>query len=273
MPHAWWNRQFAQWTAPLAKAVPPPPPQPPPPPPVLPVVPELEPEIIRSDKRRKLQDHTAKVIKEPWKMDSEFMKIQEDCFQEYESMIHSLNSKIQNRDNCIFEQKRNINSMQRQLFHKNGLVRKKSSELTILRGSNISLQMQLDAVTLRLATDASENEEKINYYKSLVLGLQKTAQNAEESSQYLRHIKKLLFEYENGEMLEDTLKSANRKCSICMTNDACIVCMPCMHLEFCHGCAIESHPNVENHITRRISVDSTCPRCKGKVDELLYIFT
>lgn len=270
MPQAWWNRPLAQWAAPLAKAPPPPPIQPPPPPPVTT---HTEPEKFRSEKRRKLQDHTAQVIKEPWKMDIEFMKFQEDCFQEYESMIHNLNNKLQNRDVCIFEQKRNINTMQRQLFHKNSLVRKKVSELNILRSNNVQLQMQVDAISLRLATDASEHEDKIIYYKSLVLGLQKTAQNAEESSQYLRHIKKILFEYENGEMLEDTLKCANRKCSICMTNDACIVCMPCMHLEYCHGCAIESHQNVENNISRRISVDSTCPRCKGKVNELLYIFT
>lgn len=271
---AWtqWRGMSAQWAEPLAKA---PPPRPPNPPPGLPPPPQgLSPQY-RSEKRRKLQDHTVKVLREPWKMNDEILSIQEECFQEYEVTIENLNSKLQNRDTCIYEQKQNMNNIQKQMAQKNALIRKKNNEILIVRGNNLNLQNQIESISMRIATDASENEEKIAHYKSLVSGLQKTAENAEESSQYLRHMKQLLFEYESGETLEDSLKTSDRKCSICMNNCANIVCMPCMHLEFCHGCALDVHNISSNAFagTRRTQVDSKCPRCKGSVDELMYIFT
>ena len=268
---AWRGVLNAQWTAPLPKAPPPPPPPMTPPPPPS----HVPPTQYRSEKRRKLQDHTVQILREPWKMNEDILSIQEECFQEYEKTIESLNSKLQNRETCIYEQKQNINSIQRQLVQKNAQIRKKNSELSILRGSNISLQTQIDSVSLRMVTEASENEEKITHYKSLVKGLQKTAENAEESAQYLRHMKKLLFEYENGETLEDSLKTSDRKCSICMETHANIVCLPCMHLEFCHACALDVHGLNGNAFTgtRQLAVESKCPRCKGKVEELQYIFT
>ena len=268
MSWAWRGVLNAQWTAPMAKAPPPPPPVPPPP--GLAPPPQL-----RSEKRRKLQDHTVQVLREPWKMGEDILTIQEDCFQDYEKTIESLNSKLQNRDTCIYEQKQNIQSIQRQLIQKNAMIRRKNNEMAIMRSNNITLQTQIDSVSLRMAQEASENEEKIEHYKSLVKGLQKTAENAEESAQYLRHMKKLLFEYENGETLEDSLKVADRKCAICMENHANIVCLPCMHMEFCHGCACEVSGLSANafSVSKSVDVDSKCPRCKGSVGELLYIFT
>ena len=214
-------------------------------------------------------------MREPWKLGEDIIKIQEECFQNYETTIESLNSKLQTRDTCIYEQKQNINSIQRQIIQKNALIRKKNNEMAIIRSNNISLQTQIDSVSLRIATEASENEEKIAHYKSLVKGLQATAENAEESAQYLRHMKKLLFEYENGETLEDSLKTSDRKCSICMDNHANIVCLPCMHLEFCQGCALQVNNLSLNAFStnRRATVESKCPRCKGQVDEIMYIFT
>ena len=147
--------------------------------------------------------------------------------------------------------------------------------MAILRSNNVTLQTQIESVSLRMATEASEAEEKVAHYKSLVKGPQKTAENAEESAQYFRHMKKLLFEYESGESLEDSLKTSDRKCSICMENHANIVCLPCMHMEFCHGCALDIHNISANAFssTRRVSVDSKCPRCKGSVAEILYVFS
>lgn len=264
----WRGMLNSHWTAPMAKAPPPPPPAPPPTPP------GLSPQW-RSEKRRKLQDHTVQVLREPWKMDDAILAIQEDCFQEYENTIESLNSKLHNRETCIYEQKQNINNIQRQLIQKNALIRKKNNEMAILRSNNVTLQTHFETVSLRVATEASENEERVAHYKSLVQGLQKTAENAEESAQYLRHMKKLLFEYENGETLEDSLKTSDRKCSICMENHANIVCLPCMHMEFCHGCALDTHGLSASAFsaTKRVDLQSKCPRCKGSVDELLYIFT
>lgn len=256
----------SQWTAPLPKAPPPPPVSPPP---------GLPTPNIRSEKRRKLQEHTAQVLREPWKMDDNILKLQEECFQEYEMSIETLNGKLQNRDTCIYEQKQNLDNVQRQIAQKNSMIRKKNNEVAILRSNCINMQTQVDSMSIRIATEASESEEKVAHYKSLVKGLQKTAENAEESSQYLRHMKKILFEYENGETLEDSLKNSERKCSICMDNSANIVCFPCMHLEFCHGCASDLH-NVSISSfsgSRTTPVDSKCPRCKGNVNQLMYIFT
>mgnify|MGYP001189306722 CR=1 FL=1 len=265
MSWAPWRALNAQWTAPVAKAPPPPPVSPPP---------GLT-QQYRSEKRRKLQDHTIQVLREPWKLGDEILQIQEECFQDYENTIETLNSKLQNRDTCIYEQKQNMTNIQRQLLQKNTQIRKKNNEIAILRSNNLTLQTQIDSVNLRMATEASENEEKIEHYKSLVKGLQKTAENAEESAQYLRHMKKMLFEYESGETLEDSLKTADRKCSICMENHANIVCLPCMHMEFCHGCAIDINSLSSSAFStnKRVVVDSKCPRCKGTVDEILYIFT
>ena len=60
-----------------------------------------------------------------------------------------------------------------------------------------------------------------------------------------------------------------------MDNSANIVCLPCMHLEFCTGCASQIHSiSMDSfNINKKINVDIKCPRCKGDVDELLYIFT
>jgi hypothetical protein len=263
----WRGVLGAQWTAPLAKAPPPPPPNPP-------HEHGLSPQY-RSEKRRKLQDQTAQLLREPWNLDEKLIETQEECFQGYETVIGTLSSKLMNRDTCIYEQKQNMNALQKQLSNKINLVRRKNNEVSILRGSNITLKTQIDSLSMRIATDASEHEEKITHYKSLIKGLQKTAENAEESSQYLRHMRYLLFEYEQGESLEDTLKTSDRKCSICMENNANIVCFPCMHLEFCSGCALHVH-NLNMGIftsTKRCNVESKCPRCKGDVNELMYIFT
>ena len=155
------------------------------------------------------------------------------------------------------------------------MIRRKNNEMAIMRSNNIMLQTQVDSANFQMAQEASENQEKIEHYKSLVKGLQKTAENAEESAQSLRHMKKMLFEYENGETLEDSLKVADRKCSICMETHANIVCLPCMHMEFCHGCACEVNGLSANafSVNKRIQLESKCPRCKGGVEELLYIFT
>lgn len=258
---------WSQWVSPLPKAPPPPPPVPPPPPGLC--------SQYRSEKRRKLQDHTMNILREPWRLDEDILSLQEECFQDYETSIEALNSKLQNRDSCIYEQKQNMTVLQKQIIQKNALIRRKNNEATILKSNNITLQTQLDSVSMRIATDASENEERINHYKSLVKGLQKTAENAEESSQYLRHMKNLLFEYENGETLEDSLTTSDRKCSICMNNAANVVCSPCSHLEYCQGCAVDVHGITMDTFssTRRVSVKSSCPRCKGQVDEIFYIFT
>ena len=265
---SWRGMMPAQWASPMAKAPPPPPVSPPPPP-------GLSPPQFRSEKRRKLQDHTIQILREPWKMDEDILKIQEECFQDYETSIETLNAKLITRDTCIYEQKQSLNNVQRQIIQKNALIRKKNNEVAILRGNVITMQTQVDSISMRIATEASENEEKIAHYKSLVKGLQKTAENAEESSQYLRHMKKILFEYENGETLEDSLKNSERKCSICMDNSANIVCVPCMHLEFCHGCASDLNNISIGSFSgsRTVAVESKCPRCKGDVNQLMYIFT
>jgi len=208
-------------------------------------------------------------------MDDSLLRVQEECFQDYEGVIENLSSKLRTRDNCIYEQKQNMKAVERQLALRNSVIRRKNNETAVLMQSNLALQTQLESTNLSFATEASENEEKINHYKALVKGLQKTAENAEESAQYLRHMKKLIFEYENGETLEDSLKTSDRLCSICMENHANIVCIPCMHMEFCHGCALEVHGISANSFSsnKRVNVDSKCPRCKGSVEELLYVFT
>ena len=261
----------AQWTAPMAKA--------PPTPPIV-APPGLSPpphvqSQYRSEKRRKLQDHTAQILKEPWNLNDNLITIQEECFQDYEVTIETLNAKLCNRDTCIYEQKQYMNNLQRQLEQKSALLRKRNNELSIFRGANTTLQTQIESMSLRIATEASEHEDKITHYKSLITGLQKTAANAEESAQYLRHMKHLLFEYENGETLEDSLKTSERKCSICMENNANVVCLPCMHLEFCTSCALQAN-NLDSNsfsLSKRCKVESKCPRCKGSTDELMYIFT
>ncbi len=279
-----WRVLGAQWTPPIPK-VPPPPPivmptqtqTPPPdipPPPLPPPPPGLMPQY-RSEKRRKLQDKTLHILQEPWNLNSTILSVQEECFQEYESAIESLNAKLLNREGCIYEHRQNITSLHKQLTQKNNLIRKKNHEISIIRNSNLTLQHQLESASLRIATEASEYEEKVEHYKTLIKGIQKTAESAEESAQYLRHMRKMLFEYEQGEALADSLKTTDRTCSICMETRANILCSPCMHLEYCEACAINAHDLNLGDFThnRKCAVSSKCPRCKGDVNELIYIFT
>ena len=275
-----WSALRGVWTAPQPKAVPPPPPVHPPPSPQLINIPPPPPPPglsgpVRSEKRRKLQDFTTQLINEPWRLDDELLSKQEECFHDYETHIESLNSKLNHRDTCIYEQKQNINSITKQLCQKNSMLRKRNSDISILRASNVSLQTQIESVSLRAATEASQHDENVNHYKSLIKGLQKTAENAEESAMYLRHMKKLIHEYENGETLEDCLRTSDRKCSICMAEHANVVCMPCSHMEFCMGCAIATHSLASDCFSFRKSVEleAKCPRCKGQVNELMYVFT
>ncbi len=262
-----WPWQVAQWVAPQPKAAAPPP---------MPVVQPHENNLTyRSEKRRKLQEHTLKVIKEPWNVSDSIIDMQEDCFHEYETTIENLSSKLRLRDNCIYEQKQNISCITKQLHFKNNQLKKKNNECILSKNINSTLQCQIESLSLQLATEASEHEEKIAHYKSVVQGLQKTAANAEESSQYIRYISKLLFEYQSGESLDDSLKSSNRTCSICMDSSANIVCSPCMHMEFCYGCVSDMLKLSSNDFStnKRCSVEMKCPRCKSSVNEIMYVFT
>jgi len=263
----WANSWRGVFAAPLPKAIPTPPTIPPPPPGLTPQ--------YRSEKRRKLQEHTVDILREPWNLDDRILKEQEECFQDYETTIASLSNQLQHRDTVLYEQKQNMINVQQQLSQKNTMIRKKNNEISILRNTNISLQTQLDSLGLRMASEQSEYDDKISHYKSLVSGLQKTAENAEESAQYLRYMKNLLINYEKGETLEDSLKTSDRICSICMTMNANVICMPCNHLEYCFECALNVHNLSSNDFStnKPVSVDCRCPRCKGAVNKLLYIFT
>lgn len=276
---AFQNLLGSQWVAsvnPLPKAPPVQPLRSNEPPIVVPPPPSRSPpEFVRSEKRRKLQDQTQHICENPWDITGDFVSLQDELLHEYENTIEQLNYKIKSRDSCIYEYKSSNNNLHRQLFQRNALIRKKVAELANVKNNNLALQTQIDSISLRIATEASENEEKIQHYKSLVQGLQKTAANGEESVQYLRHMKKILFDYENGETLENSLVNSDRKCSICMENHANIVCMPCMHLEFCHSCALQKHDLKcdDFSLNKKTKVNCKCPRCNSQTEELLYIFT
>lgn len=274
----WRNNTIPQWVAPLPKSAPPrpipippdnPPPTPPPPPP-----PGLMPQF-RSEKRRKLQDFTNDMLQEPWKFNSSLIAMQEECFQEYEMCIQALNSKVMARDSCIHEQKKNINNLNKQIQIKINNLRKRSTEVLNLRSTCLQLQTQIDNLSIQMMTDASEQEEKVLHYKNLVKGLQKNTEEAEKSAQYINCVKQLLFNHGEGESLENSLKTSERYCSICMENKANILCSPCMHLEYCTGCALNYHNlNIDCFGgSKKCSVNSTCSRCKGDVKELIYVFT
>lgn len=271
-----WRSTGPQWVAPLAKAPPTlPPSRPPPSPPPPPPPPGLTPQV-RSEKRRKLQEHTGEFLYEPSMLNvSHLLTLQEECFQDYESCIQSLNEKLLIRDSCVYEQKQNINLLNRQLICKNNMLRKKNSDLLHIRSSCIQFQTQIENLTMQMMTDASEHEEKITHYKSLISGLQKTSGEAENSIQFINYIKDVLFNHGEGETLENSIKTADRFCAICMENKANIVCSPCMHMEYCSDCASRFH-NLDLGVfvnSKRYDVNSSCPRCKQDVKELMYIFT
>lgn len=269
----WRGMLGAQWVAPIAKA---PPPLPVSPVPILvpPPPPGLSPQV-RSEKRRKLQEHTADILREPWTLNSDLVALQENCFQEYEKTIQNLNSKLLNRDSCIQEQKQNIITLNGQLRAKSNLLRKKQCETYSLNSCNLQLQTQIETLTMRLATDASEHQETVQHYKSLVKGLQKSVEESEIASGYLNCMKALLHNHSEGETIENAHRTSDRVCSICMENKANIVCSPCMHMEYCTSCALTTHGISMGafHENKMCSVESKCPRCKGDVSGLLYIFT
>ena len=261
--HNWWRTWQATSQTPLPK---PPPSRPPP---------GLQENNVRDAKRRRLQEYTHEILNEPWKLDSDIIQYQKDCFQEYEETIQILNKKITYRDNCLFDQKKSTEYIQKAYAAKCQMVRKKSSENSNLRSIQVTLHSQIEALSLQMAQIQSEHEESVTHYKNLIKGLEKTAANSEESSQYIRMIKKLLIDYSKGEKLEDALHCTERVCSICMDNSALVVCKPCNHLEFCYACAIDAFKlDIEAfESTTDVDVSGTCPRCKQDVKEVHYIYT
>lgn len=226
-------------------------------------------------KRRKLNEYTQNLLVEPWKLSASLIDTQNQCLDEYDEIISTLNRKISMRDKCIDDHKKNINSMSKQIQCKSNIIRKKNIEITNVKQSYKSLQDAMEELNIRLATVESDTEEKVQHYKNLIKGLEKTAGNAEESSAYLRRIQKMLIDYQYGEICEDSEKRTDRVCVICMDNHANIMMKPCNHLEYCYSCSVEAFSLTPQQFLQSndINVSSNCPRCKVAIDQISYVYT
>jgi hypothetical protein len=140
-----------------------------------------------------------------------------------------------------------------------------------------NLKLHVDNLSMRVYEAEAEKDDKVAYYKELVVGLQKTAANAEEASEYMRHMHCILISYAHGEKLEDLSYKSTRMCVVCMSEPAAVVAKPCHHLEWCRSCAI-THFKLKDDAFAVLKSEfffcdrKECPRCKVSVESIDYVF-
>tara|TARA_Y100000591_G_scaffold315648_1_gene323475 strand:- start:4453 stop:5193 length:741 start_codon:yes stop_codon:yes gene_type:complete len=231
-------------------------------------------------KKRKLMDMTVGIMRRNTNfLDNStqaIIKEQNLTFDAYENELGFMRSRLSD----MTEQLRIANlhgvQQQHQIELKSKLVTNLKNSVSEVTTENSGLKLQIDDLNMRYFEAIASKEESERHYKSVILGLQKTAANAEEASAYMRRLNKLFNDYAHGEKLDDSDYKTERKCVICMSEPANIVVKPCHHLEFCSSCAIDLFELKENEFstdkTITPSKGGSCPRCKCEITHFDYIY-
>lgn len=203
------------------------------------------------------------------------LREQNEAFNSYENEISMLKARIADlTEQSNFCRQQLANQLQ-QIEVKNRAYQMLKNSFNELKNENNTFKTQIDDLNMKLLEAITSKEESERHNKQIIIGLQKTAANAEEASQYMRRLNKMFQDYSNGEKYEDTLACTTRMCAICMTEPANVVAKPCQHLEWCSSCAVDVFGLKENQFTLDKTVyvnHSSCPRCKTDVECVDYIY-
>ena len=246
-------------------------PRPPPPnhPPPTPIDPEM-----RSRKRR-IVELTTNILESEGSVE-EVLRQQSNIVDQYDKDIRTLETKIYERDHQIQALHKTNNYLNKLVTVRNVSLTKKTHELMSSKAMLASLRNHIDSMQMRIVETEQTSAEKITHYKELAEGLKTAAAGADESAQFICHIKKILTDYSNGETVEHSMYKTERLCTICLTVPANVCLKPCHHLEFCHNCASKYFSTELNFDTSKTICTNlyrkTCPRCSKNIERIDYLF-
>jgi hypothetical protein len=160
------------------------------------------------------------------------------------------------------------------MVHRNDVLEQQYEQLKHISTLNNNLKEQIDTLSLR-AVDIEQNAEIDKaHYKGVIRGLQSNVLEAERCSSFMETIENTIMYYKNGEQLESMQKVTERKCSVCMSSSANVVCKPCRHLEYCVKCAEKlNNTNIDQNGCIHVNGEFECPRCRADISILETIFT
>lgn len=238
---------------------------------------------MRSGKR-KLCDITAEIVHGGQSdMLKQINDAQIDAFHEYENEIRCLKYKNSDLVNERNNATRRMHLVQKQLTSRDQALGRERVECLKLkkRVEKITedfndMRDTMDALNMEIFEVTMKSEEDKKYYKELTAGLQKSLRNMNESAEYLNLFRKFVSNFYNGISAEDSMSCTERKCVICLTMPANIYALPCRHLEWCCGCAIETfslrHDAFDHTKDVKVNTNTKCGRCNEAVDSIGYLY-